>query len=53
MARELTRMGVKRALITVPGGEHGLRGRGREGGGAGARPVARFLREQMEAPDGR
>ncbi len=49
MARELTRMGVKHELITVPGGEPGLRGADPQVVAKAHARVARFLREQMAA----
>ncbi|MEQ2005815.1 MAG: alpha/beta hydrolase [Limisphaerales bacterium] len=53
MARELTRMGVKHELITVPGGEHGLRGADAKVVAQAHERVAKFLREQMTSPDAR
>lgn len=49
MSRELTRHGVKHELITVPGGEHGLRGADAKLVTQAHERVAKFLREQMTA----
>ncbi len=47
MARELARHGVKHELITVPGGEHGLRGADPQAIAQANERVARFLRDHL------
>jgi dipeptidyl aminopeptidase/acylaminoacyl peptidase len=49
MARELARNGVKHELITVPDGEHGLRGADPQAVAKAHERVAKFLRAQMTA----
>ncbi len=50
MARELGRNGVKHELITVPGGEHGLRGADPKLVADANQRVAAYLRGQLSPP---
>lgn len=50
MARELARHGVAHELITVPGGEHGLRGADPKAIAQANEQAAKFLRDQLATP---